>query len=138
MRRILTVITLLGLSLFGLMLPSPASAASTLTADVTSATVVARGSAVDINATVECPAGMSGYLYLYITQRSGSGVAQGSGWTSIACTGAPQTVTVRALAQAGGQFFRPGEALITGDLSVCNEFECQYTQINETVRVTQN
>ncbi|GGQ68360.1 hypothetical protein [Couchioplanes azureus] len=138
MRRFLTVITLLGLSLFGLMLPAPASAASTLTADVTSATVVARGSAVDVNVTVVCPAGASGYLYLSVTQRSGGGVAQGSGSTSITCTGAPQAVTVRAVAQPGGEFFRPGEAIISGALSVCGQFECQYTEINETVRVTQN
>ena len=39
MRRIITTIALLGLSLFALLAPSPASAASTI--EVTSATLVA-------------------------------------------------------------------------------------------------
>ncbi|HWH00773.1 MAG TPA: hypothetical protein VNV66_16000 [Pilimelia sp.] len=138
MRRILTV-TLLALSLFGSMLPTSASAASTLTADVTSVTVVARGAAVDINTTVVCPAGMSGHLELNITQRSGGGLARGVNDAFVACTGEPQTVTMQLLASIGGEFFRPGDAIVTAYLYTCGDGSgCQWTRVDETVRITKN
>ncbi len=138
MRRIRITSALLGLALSGLMAPNPASAASTTTVDVTSATVVARGSAVDITTTVVCPAGTTAFLSLSLTQRSGSGVAQGGGSASATCTGEPQNVTLRALAQAGGSIFRPGEAVVTGDFYSCNDVQCEWVQVSDTVRVTQN
>ena len=137
-RRIFITIALFGLSLFGLIAPAPTSAASALAVDVTSATVVVRGVAVDLTATVVCPTGMTGDLALNVTQRSGSSVAQGSGWAAVTCTGESQTVTQRALAQAGGSIFRPGEAIIIGQLGLCDEFQCEYVQVNDTIRVTRN
>ena len=134
MRRTMTITALLGLALAGLMPPSPAAAASTATADVTSATVVARGAAVDVTTVVNCPAGEVGHLYFRITQRSGNGVAEASASGSVACTGEAQVVTLRATAQGGGAVFRNGTSLIVGELSTCDEWECEYLQISETVR----
>ncbi|SCG53779.1 hypothetical protein [Micromonospora halophytica] len=134
MRRIMTTIALLGLSLFVLLAPTPASAASTV--DVTSATLVARGVAVDVTITVACPAGMSGGVELSLRQRSGNGVAYGSGWAPVACTGEPQEVTGRVAAQADGEIFRNGETLVNVGFELCGQEGCEYPQINDTIRVT--
>ncbi|MGB2571677.1 hypothetical protein ACPFP2_24975 [Micromonospora citrea] len=134
MRRIMTTIALLGLSLFVLLAPTPASAANTV--DVTSATLVARGVAVDVTVTVVCPASTSGSIELSLRQRSGSGLAYGSGWAPVHCTGEPQEVTARVTAQESGEIFRNGETLVTGGLEVCGEDSCEYPPFTDTIRVT--
>ncbi|MCA2212016.1 hypothetical protein [Jidongwangia harbinensis] len=136
MRRLLTLTALLGLSLSGLLTAGPAAAAPAITADLTSATLVARGAAVDVTATVVCPVGTFDFLSLTLTQRSGSAVAAGGGSVPIGCTGEPQTVTLRAPAQAGGPPFRNGVALATGELYACNDESCAFVTINETIRIT--
>jgi hypothetical protein len=62
-------------------------------------------------------------------------VAEASASGSVACTGAAQVVTLRATAQGGGAVFRNGTSLIVGELSTCDEWECEYLQISETMRV---
>jgi hypothetical protein len=136
MRRLLTLTALLGLSLSGLLPAAPAAAATALSADLTSATLVARGAAVDVTATVVCPVGTFDFLALSLTQRSGSGVASGGGSVTVGCTGEPQTVTLRASAQAGGQPFRNGVALATGELYACDGEDCTFVRIDETIRIT--
>ncbi|MFF4875741.1 hypothetical protein [Micromonospora sp. NPDC000668] len=134
MRRIATTIALLGLSLFVLLAPTPASAASTV--DVTSATLVARGVAVDLTLTVTCQNGMSGGSELILRQRSGDRVAYGSGWAPISCTGEPQAVTGRVFAEAGGFAFNKGVALANGSFELCAQENCEFLQFDETIRVT--
>lgn len=134
MRRIRTVTALLGLPLLVLLGATPASAASTT--DVTSATLVARGVAVDVTVSVTCPAGMSGSFELVVRQRSGDRIAYGSGWAPLSCTGQPQAVPARVLAQHDGAIFRTGVALFTGGTELCNEETCEYGQIDDTARVT--
>ncbi|WP_157744855.1 hypothetical protein [Micromonospora coxensis] len=130
----MTSIALLGLALFASLAPTPASAASTV--DVTSATLAARGVAVDVTITVVCTAGRSGGVEVIVRQRSGSGVAHGSGWAPVTCTGEPQEVTARVAAQADGEIFRPGETLVTAGFELCDQDACEYPRIDDTVRVT--
>ncbi|MEV4121032.1 hypothetical protein [Micromonospora sp. NPDC049645] len=134
MRRIVTTTTLLGLSLFALLIPTPASAASTV--EVTSATLVARGVAVDLTLTVTCDPSLSGGAELILRQRSGNRVAYGSGWAPISCTGAPQAVTGRVYAEGGGFAFNRGVALATGGFELCGENGCDYPRFEDEVRIT--
>ncbi|NJC11160.1 hypothetical protein F4558_000986 [Micromonospora profundi] len=134
MRRITTTIALLGLSLFALLTPSPASAASTI--EVTSATLVAKGVALDITLTVTCPAGMSGGTELIIRQRSGNTVAYASGWAPLSCAGEPRTATGRAWVSEGGRVLHNGEALIGGNAEVCGDNGCDYANFEQTIRIT--
>jgi hypothetical protein len=128
MRRVLAVILLLALPLLGLGLATPASAQTTPAIDVTSATLVAKGAAIDVDLTVTCEAGTQGFVGVNATQRSGNIVMSGSGSTLFVCTGEPQPVTVRVLAQSGGAPFRVGEAVVEA-------FLIGITGISETVRV---
>ncbi|MEU4554754.1 hypothetical protein [Micromonospora violae] len=135
MRRIITTIALIALSLSVVLSPTPASAASTI--DVTSATLVARGVAVDITLTVTCPAGLSGATELIVRQRSGNRVAYASGWAPLSsCTGEPQTVPGRAWVEGGGLALNRGVALISGGFELCNQDGCEYPTFEQTVRIT--
>ncbi|MET8321340.1 hypothetical protein [Micromonospora sp. NPDC005189] len=89
MRRIITTIALLGLSLFVVLAPTPASAASSV--EATSRALVARGVAVDLTLTVVCQAGMSGISNLTLRQRSGDRVAHGTGSAPLRCSGEPRS-----------------------------------------------
>ncbi|WP_433262622.1 hypothetical protein ACQPWR_23585 [Micromonospora vinacea] len=135
MRRIITTIALLGLSLSVLLAPTPASAASSV--EVTSATLVARGVAVDITLTVTCPAGLSGATELIVRQRSGDRVAYASGWAPLnSCTGEPQAVPGRAWVEGGGLVLHKGVALISGGFELCNQDVCDYPTFEQTFRIT--
>ncbi|CCH20161.1 hypothetical protein [Micromonospora lupini] len=135
MRRSTATIALLGLSLFVLLTPSPASAASTV--EVTSATLVARGVAVDVTLTVTCDPGLSGATELIIRQRSGNRVAYASGWAPLnLCTGEPQVVTGRAWVEGGGLVLKPGVALISGGFELCGQDMCDYPHFEDEVRIT--
>ncbi|MET8084302.1 hypothetical protein [Micromonospora sp. NPDC005237] len=134
MRRLTTTIALLGLFLFALLTPSPASAASTV--EVTSATLVAKGVAVDLTLTVTCDAGLSGGAELILRQRSGNRVAYGSGWAPVSCTGQPQAVTGRVYAEGGGFAFNRGVALASGSSELCEQEYCDFLQFSDTVSVT--
>ncbi|WP_406062545.1 hypothetical protein [Micromonospora sp. NBC_00860] len=135
MRRIITTIALLGLSLSVVLAPTPASAASSV--EVTSATLVARGVAVDITLTVTCPAGLSGAIELIVRQRSGDRVAYAGGWAPLnSCTGEPQAVTGRAWVEGGGLVLHKGVALISGGFELCNQDVCDYPTFEQTFRIT--
>ncbi|MEV4212851.1 hypothetical protein [Micromonospora sp. NPDC049662] len=135
MRRVTTTIALLCLSLIALLVPTPASAASTV--EVTSAKLIARGVAVDLTLTVTCEAGRSAGAEISLRQRSGDNVAYGSGGLLFSCTGVPQAVTGRVYAESGGFAFNRGIALATGSVSLCTPIDCDYSpRIEGEVRVT--
>ncbi|RZT80017.1 hypothetical protein EV382_3259 [Micromonospora violae] len=135
MRRIITTIALIGLTLSVALAPTPASAASSV--EVTAATLVARGVAVDITLTVTCPAGLSGATELIVRQRSGNRVAYAGGWAPLnSCTGEPQAVTGRAWVEGGGLALNRGVALISGGFELCNQDFCDYPTFEQTVRIT--
>ncbi len=86
------------------------------------ATLVARGAAVDVPLEVTCNArpGTSS-VQVTVTQKSGSGVAQGSGFTSVGCTGSGQQILVRVQASGSGKTFKQGTAVATADIFGCNQ-----------------
>ncbi|MGC4770897.1 hypothetical protein ACLQ25_18230 [Micromonospora sp. DT44] len=136
MRRVTTTAALLGLSLCALLVPTPASAATTV--EITSAKLVARGVAVDITLTVTCEAGRPGGAEFSLRQRSGDNVAYGSSsGTTFTCTGVPQPVIGRVYAESGGFAFNRGIALATGSVALCTEIDCDYSpRIQAEIRVT--
>jgi hypothetical protein len=62
------------------------------------ARLVARGAAVDVPLEVTCSGTSSADVFVSVSQKAGSGVAQGSGFTSVGCTGSGQQVIVRVQA----------------------------------------
>jgi hypothetical protein len=84
------------------------------------ATLVARGAAVDVPLQVTCN-GPSADITVTVTQKSGSGVAEGNGFTSVGCTGASQQILVRATANSFGKAFKQGTAVATADISGCSQ-----------------
>ena len=85
------------------------------------ATLVARGAAVLVPIEVTCPAGSRGSLAVRVTQRAGSRIASGSGFTSdFVCTGATQVVEV--LVPAQGQAFKKVPAVAEPSLFACSPF----------------
>lgn len=133
--RLLTLLLVLGIPLLGVGLAAPAIAQTGPTVDVTSGTLVARGAAVDLAVTASCEPGFTGYLSLIVTQRSGNDIAKGSGGTSVPCTGEPQTVTVRVIAEAGVAPFRVGDAVVTGIFDTWDDYGFQPIGVNETIRI---
>ena len=98
------------------------------------ATLVARGAAVLVPVEVTCPAGSGGSLQVRVTQRAGSRIASGSGFTSdFVCTGATQVVEV--LVHAQGQAFKRGPAVAQASLFGCFEFFCQQVSDTENIEI---
>jgi O-Antigen ligase len=65
------------------------------------ARLVARGAAVDVPLEVTCSGTSTAEVFVNVSQKAGSGVAQGFGFTSVGCTGSGQQVVVRAQASGG-------------------------------------
>lgn len=86
------------------------------------ATLVARGAAVDVPLEVTCNARPdTSFVQVTVTQKAGSGVAQGFGFTSVGCTGAGQQIRVRVQATSGGKTFKQGTAVASAEISGCNQ-----------------
>jgi hypothetical protein len=119
------LVAILGGASFALFAPSgPAVAFSSggLFLDVqveSPAHLVARGAAVDVPLEVTCNARPgTADVFVSVTQKSGSGVAQGFGSTSVGCTGSGQQITVRVQA-SGGKTFKQGTAVASAELFGC-------------------
>ena len=134
-RRLLAIIPLLALPLLGLVVATSASAQTAASVDVTSATQVAKGAAVDVELTVTCEAGSDGFVRTAIAQRFGSRMAQGNVSVFFPCTGEPQTLTLRVTTSSGSAPFKQGTALIDAYLQACNPIECQFADTSETFRI---
>jgi hypothetical protein len=82
--------------------------------------LVSRGAAVDVPLEVTCNArpGTTD-LFVSVSQKAGSGVAQGFGSTSVGCTGSGQQITVRVQA-SGGKTFKQGTAVASAEVFGCN------------------
>jgi hypothetical protein len=73
------------------------------------ARLVGGGAAVDVPLEVTCNARPgTAEVFVTVTQRVGKGIAQGSGFTNVGCTGSGQDVVVRVRATAGGKAFQRG------------------------------
>jgi hypothetical protein len=82
--------------------------------------LVSRGAAVDVPLEVTCNARPgTASLSVVVTQKAGSGVAQGFGSTSVGCTGSGQQITVRVQA-SGGKTFKQGTAVASAEVFGCN------------------
>jgi hypothetical protein len=137
-RRFIAIVLSLGLSLLAVGSAIPANAQTALTVDVTSATLIAKGAAVDVDLTVTCEPGLTGGAFVQVTQRSANTVMQGSGIASprFACTGQPQIVTVRVIADAGGAPFKVGDAVVQTTVGACDEFGiCESIETTDIIRV---
>jgi hypothetical protein len=83
------------------------------------ARLVARGAAVDVPLEVTCNAAPgTAFVQVVVTQKAGSGVAQGFGSTQVGCTGSGQQVTVRVQA-SGGKTFKQGTAVASAEVFGC-------------------
>jgi hypothetical protein len=87
------------------------------------ARLLARGAAVDVPLEVTCNATGPVDVFVSVSQKAGSGVAQGFGFTSVGCTGSGQQVTVRAQA-SGAKTFKQGPAVASAEVFGCNNVTC--------------
>jgi hypothetical protein len=98
------------------------------------ATLVARGAAVEVPLEVTCNATGTVLVQATVTQKAGSGVAQGSGSTRVGCAGSGEQVTVLVRA-TGVKTFKKGEAVVTAEVFGCNNVTCGSETDNEVVQL---
>lgn len=96
--------------------------------------LVARGAAVDVPVEVTCNATGTADVFVRVTQKSGSGVAQGFGSTSVGCTGSGQQITIRAQAE-GGKTFKQGTAVASAEIFGCNRVTCGSETDSEVIQL---
>jgi hypothetical protein len=98
------------------------------------AQMVARGAAVDVPLEVTCNASGTVDVFVSVTQKAGSGVAEGFGFTSVGCTGSGQQITVRVRA-SGGKTFKQGTAVATAEVFGCNRVTCGSETDSEVIEI---
>jgi hypothetical protein len=98
------------------------------------ARLVARGAAVDVPVEVTCNATGTAFVFVSVTQKAGSGVAEGFGSASVGCTGSRQQITVRAQA-SGGKTFKQGAAVATAFVDGCNRVTCGSERDSEAIDI---
>ena len=130
---------LLAAGSFALFAPSgPAVAFSSgglfLDVQVESATLVARGAAVDVTLEVTCSGTSTADVFVTVTQRSGSGVAQGFGSETVGCTGSGEQVVIRAQ-NFGAKAFKQGTAVVSAEIFACGRRVCGSETDSETVEL---
>jgi hypothetical protein len=104
-----------------------------LDVQVQSATLVSRGAAVDVTLEVTCNADFAD-LQVGVTQKAGSGVARGFGFTSVGCTGSGQNVVVRVPASAG-KTFKQGTAVVSAEIFGCGPRICGSETDSEVIDI---
>ena len=132
------VVVILAALAFALFAPSgPAVAFSSrglfLDVQVESATLVSRGAAVDVTLEVTCNSGFA-EVFVTVSQRSGSGVARGSGFETVGCTGSGEQVVIRVPA-SGGRAFKQGTATVSAEIFGCNNVICGTETDSEVVDI---
>jgi hypothetical protein len=96
--------------------------------------LVARGAAVDVPLEVTCNATGSVDVFVSVSQKAGSGVAEGFGFTSVGCTGSGEQVTVRVQA-SGGKTFKQGSAVASAEIFGCNNVTCGSETDSEVIQI---
>jgi hypothetical protein len=103
-----------------------------------SATLVARGAAIDVPIDITCnPEEVQ--LTIEVAERVGSRIARGYAYSPVACAGVQQTgiqqrVLIRVPSQSGTPFMR-GTAVVTASIYGCNG-SCGSTSENTTINIT--
>ena len=105
-----------------------------LDVQVESATLVSRGAAVDVTLEVTCNATGNAFVQVAVTQRSGSGIAQGFGFEEVGCTGSGEQVVVRVQA-SGGRAFKQGTAVASAEIFGCNNVTCGSETDSEVIQL---
>jgi hypothetical protein len=102
------------------------------------ATLVARGAAVETRLEVTCAGANEASVFVSLTQRAGSEIASGFGSANIGCTNQRQTVLVLVMAEQG-KAFKKGTAVASADIRACtpNFSVCGFETDQATVSVTQ-
>ena len=99
------------------------------------ARLVARGAAVDVPLEITCNARPgTASVQVSVSQKAGSGVAQGFGSTSVGCTGSGQQVTVRVQA-SGGKTFKQGTAVASAEIFGCGRRVCGSETDSEVIQI---
>ena len=101
------------------------------------ALLVARGAAVDVPLEVTCNARPgTASVQVSVTQKAGSGAAQGFGFTEVGCTGSGQQVIVRVQA-TGAKTFKQGTAVASAEIFGCtaNFSTCGSETDSETIDI---
>jgi hypothetical protein len=106
-----------------------------LDVQVESARLVSRGAAVDVTLELTCNASSPVDVFVTVTQRSGSGVAAGSGFASFGCTGSGQQVTVRVTASPSGKTFKQGAAVVEAEVFGCRPNICGSETDSEVIQL---
>ena len=96
--------------------------------------LVSRGAAVDVPLEVTCNATGSVDVFVSVSQKAGSGVAQGFGSTRVGCTGSGQQITVRVQA-SGGKTFKQGTAVANAQIFGCNRVTCGSETDSEVIQL---
>jgi len=97
------------------------------------ARLVSRGAAVDVTLEVTCNADFAD-VFVTVTQRSGSGVAQGFGSESVGCTGSGEQIVIRVQA-FGAKAFKQGTAVASADLFGCRPNICGSETDSEVIDI---
>jgi hypothetical protein len=140
LRRIPRLVAISALAAVLVLTAGPAGAATGSVQVGPTATSVANGVAVDVPLTISltCDEGYDvGAVDLTVAQARGTSLITGSGFTTFACTGETQNLTVRA----GGGVFHGGPALVSASLLQCQgvgaDLTCFFTDIttSEEIRI---
>jgi hypothetical protein len=126
------------LALFSTVNPAVAFFSGGLFLDVqveSPARLVARGAAVTVPVEVTCNAAGTVFVTVEVTQRSGSGVAQGTGFAEVACAGSGQQITVLVEADVFGKTFKQGTAVATAVISGCRSGVCGSETDSEVIEI---
>ncbi|MGK7221839.1 hypothetical protein ACSNO4_03475 [Kocuria flava] len=103
----------------GLAAAAPASAAMELS-DISDATRIADGAAVEGTYTVTCTEGTNVFVSLSVTQAVSDGrIANGSDFEQWTCEGGQVELTYQAVAY--NMAFQPGEAVVSGFIQECQD-----------------
>jgi hypothetical protein len=105
-----------------------------LDVQVKSATLVSRGAAVDVTLEVTCNSPFGADVFVTVTQRSGSGVAQGFGSETVGCTGSGEQVVIRAQS-FGAKAFKQGTAVVSAEIFGCNNVTCGSETDSEVIEI---
>jgi hypothetical protein len=137
---VVAIITAVVLALFASSGPAVAFFSGGLFLDVqvqSPAHLVARGAAVDVPLEITCNATGTVDVLVSVSQKAGSGTAQGQGFTSVGCTGSGQRITVRVPASGfpgvEGKPFKQGAAVADAILFGCRDVTCGSETDNEVI-----
>jgi hypothetical protein len=98
------------------------------------AQLVARGAAADVVLEVTCNATGTAFVQVSVTQKAGSGVAQGFGSTQVACAGSGQHLLVRVQA-SGAKTFKQGTAVASAEIFGCRPNICGSETDSEVIQI---